>query len=294
MPGDKISVIVPAHNEEKNISECLHSLINQIRIPDEIIIVNDNSQDNTEKVIKKFQKNNENIIEIKRKKCEGYTYAILDGIKRSSGKYIAVLDADSIAPKYWIKNILNAFKENYHIVGGPYYPKNKNLIPNLENIYLILVTKLGAKGIAGTNLAFTKKLIEDLNIINNAPPLSIDKYIQEKCDNKKYLKNNYVYSEVPNNLRAYYKQWFRWGKGLATRKKNGYNTLKGIFILIFPLTILITFIIYPMSILLFIILLVIINISYIIYLKKITLLVPLMIFLKYFGLVSRTIGYFSK
>ena len=50
----KFYIIIPAHNESKTISFTLKSLVNQTLLPKKIVIVNDNSEDDTEKIVSKF------------------------------------------------------------------------------------------------------------------------------------------------------------------------------------------------------------------------------------------------
>ena len=49
-----ISVVIPAYNEEKYIENCLKSLLSQEEMPDEIIVVDNNSTDQTSKIVKKY------------------------------------------------------------------------------------------------------------------------------------------------------------------------------------------------------------------------------------------------
>lgn len=50
----KISILIPAHNEEKSIKKCLESCLNQTRMPDEIVVVNDGSTDKTAEILAGF------------------------------------------------------------------------------------------------------------------------------------------------------------------------------------------------------------------------------------------------
>ena len=50
----RISIIIPVHNVEKYLEKCLNSIISQINEQDEIILINDNSQDSSEQICKKF------------------------------------------------------------------------------------------------------------------------------------------------------------------------------------------------------------------------------------------------
>ena len=53
--GKKIAVVIPARNEEQNISKTLHTLLNQNLLPYRIIVVNDGSTDKTAEIVSQFQ-----------------------------------------------------------------------------------------------------------------------------------------------------------------------------------------------------------------------------------------------
>lgn len=99
MKISKLSIIIPAHNEEKTIEKILErvaevDLINGIQ--KEIIIVNDCSKDDTDKVILQYMNSNPNI-NIKYFKHEinqGKGAALHTGIKNARGDYIIIQDAD--------------------------------------------------------------------------------------------------------------------------------------------------------------------------------------------------------
>ena len=99
-----ISVIIPAHNVEKYIENCLISVFNQTYKNIEVILVDDFSTDKTVKIAKSFQKNHSNlkIISLKNyglKKKSGISIARNLGIKFAKGKFIALLDADDLWSK---------------------------------------------------------------------------------------------------------------------------------------------------------------------------------------------------
>ena len=58
----KLSVIVPVYNVEKYLEKCLDSILNQTLNDIEIIIVNDGTKDNSQKIIDKYKKNYKNIL----------------------------------------------------------------------------------------------------------------------------------------------------------------------------------------------------------------------------------------
>lgn len=124
-----ISVIIPAYNCEKTIEDTVDSVLNQTRFDliDEIIVVNDGSTDNTEKLIE--TKYEDTIVRLINKKNGGVSAARNIGIKNANSKWIALLDSDDVwmpekIEKQWeliekypeIKFIgCNRNKENVHI-----------------------------------------------------------------------------------------------------------------------------------------------------------------------------------
>ncbi|MFX1383367.1 MAG: glycosyltransferase family 2 protein [Promethearchaeota archaeon] len=86
-----ISIVIPVYNEEKTIFSILKNLPESNKI--EIIVIDDNSHDNSVLEIEKAQ--NSRLIKLyKHKKNKGYGKAILTGIKKSKGKIIVTMDAD--------------------------------------------------------------------------------------------------------------------------------------------------------------------------------------------------------
>lgn len=85
----KVSVIIPAYNEEKCIRQTVGDLL-KCRAAKEIIVVNDGSTDRTKKILKKFGKK---IRLISYRKNKGKGYAIYRGIRAARGKAVVFLDA---------------------------------------------------------------------------------------------------------------------------------------------------------------------------------------------------------
>ena len=91
-----ISVCLPAYNMENYIEKVVFSIINQSFQDFEIIIVNDNSNDNTEFIIKNLLLKDSRIRSIKHSKNLGVYASRVDAILESRGKYILLMDPDDM------------------------------------------------------------------------------------------------------------------------------------------------------------------------------------------------------
>lgn len=100
-----VSVIIPVYNKEEYLRECIESVVRQTYLPEEIILVDDCSTDNSVSIIKKMQKRYKEVI-IQLLELEnngGVSHARNMGMKAASCKYVTFLDADDF---YWNKRKL--------------------------------------------------------------------------------------------------------------------------------------------------------------------------------------------
>jgi glycosyltransferase involved in cell wall biosynthesis len=106
----EVTVVIPAYNEEHNILKTLSTLVNnQSKYNIEIIVVNNNSNDRTEEIVKKA-----GIVCIL-EKVPGITAARNAGLKAAKGKYILSADADTFYPINWIEEMVRPMTENSEI-----------------------------------------------------------------------------------------------------------------------------------------------------------------------------------
>ncbi len=95
----KVSIIVPARNEEELISKCLDSLLEQDYRNLEIIAIDDSSEDSTGRILKKYAENNSKIIHVSaRPKPEdwmGKNWACMEGYKKTTGELLLFTDSDT-------------------------------------------------------------------------------------------------------------------------------------------------------------------------------------------------------
>jgi glycosyltransferase involved in cell wall biosynthesis len=115
--GMRISVIVCAHNEARYLPACLHSLLSQTRLPDEILVVNNASTDETRAVA--LEVPHVRVVDEPRK---GLVIARDTGSRCTRGDVLVYLDADCRAPLTWLERIEDRFAADPALLAlsGPY------------------------------------------------------------------------------------------------------------------------------------------------------------------------------
>ena len=127
------SVIMPAYNCEKYIAEAIESVIKQTYKNWELIIVNDASTDDTEKIIKSYQEKDKRIKLISLTENQGVANARNTALKNVTGRYIAFLDSDD----YWEKEKLQeqiTYMNNRKIAFSYHDYKLLNTVNNKEKL----------------------------------------------------------------------------------------------------------------------------------------------------------------
>ena len=90
----KVSIIVPFHNVETYIEQCLKSLVNQTLTDIEIICIDDASTDASKDIVKGFMRKDERITLLNTEKPSGQSSARNMGLKIAKGDYIGFVDSD--------------------------------------------------------------------------------------------------------------------------------------------------------------------------------------------------------
>jgi glycosyltransferase involved in cell wall biosynthesis len=115
--GMKISVIVCAHNESLYIAACLHSVLAQSRVPDEVLVINNASSDQTGIVASQIP--GVRVVDEPRK---GLVVARETGRLAAAGDVLVYLDADCRAPLTWIERVERRFAKDRSLIAlsAPY------------------------------------------------------------------------------------------------------------------------------------------------------------------------------
>jgi cellulose synthase/poly-beta-1,6-N-acetylglucosamine synthase-like glycosyltransferase len=243
----KISVIIPARNEEENISKLLSSLEKQT-YPNhlfEVIVVDDHSTDNTATIVtsysfaKLIKLGFDNINSYKKK-------AIETGIAAASGELIITTDADCIVQENWLKTIA-AFKENSNAVfiAAPVMMEHRaGLLQTFQALDFLVLQGITAASVQkrihnmcnGANLAYERKAFFEVNgfagidhIASGDDMLLMQKIARHFPGKISYMlsKDAIVVTQAPKTWKEFFSQRIRWAS-----KATNYNDIK-IFCVLF-------------------------------------------------------------
>ncbi|MEO1942224.1 MAG: glycosyltransferase [Campylobacterales bacterium] len=225
----RVTIIVPAYNEEVVIVNSLLSLKEQTYPNLEILVVDDGSKDRTYLKAKQleFEKGQRRLV-VYRKKNGGKAKAINYGVERATGELIVVVDADSKLNKEAIELMVPYFDnpEIAAVAGSVYVVNQVNLLTKLQALEYIEglnMVRAGQSFFKAVNIVpgplgmFRKSALYDVGLYT-------DDTFAEDCDlTLRLLMKGYkvdyefdaiAYTEAPEDLMSFIKQRYRWTRGI--------------------------------------------------------------------------------
>jgi 4,4'-diaponeurosporenoate glycosyltransferase len=147
-----VSVIIPSRNEEKTLPNLIRSLQYQLSSKDEMIVVDDHSEDGTKYVAKK---NGAKVVESE-PTPEGWigkTWACFQGARVSSGEILIFLDADTVLEKDGLNNLIETYLEKDGVLSTQPYHRMHDLYEQLSAFFnIIIMAAIGSFTILGNHI----------------------------------------------------------------------------------------------------------------------------------------------
>lgn len=115
-----VSIIIPAYNEECHLIDCLDTIKAQSVMPDEVIVVDNNSTDRTVAIAQKYS-----FVKVVKENQQGIVWARNAGFNAAKGDIIGRIDADTHLPTNWVEYVKNFYAEPHNatsaVTGGAYF-----------------------------------------------------------------------------------------------------------------------------------------------------------------------------
>ena len=171
----KLTVIMPVYNGELYIEEAINSLLNQTFSDFDLIVLNDNSADNTVAIIEKLKANDDRIILINKTINEGPAHLRNEGIDLAQTEYIALLDADDIAmPTRFEKQIQLLDSQPNLALCGTWFTifgdKKEKILRHKVDHDALKIQFLHSCGLGNSTVMFRKSMIGDLRFEDQYVP----------------------------------------------------------------------------------------------------------------------------
>lgn len=119
----KLSIVIPAHNEEDNIADAINKVESCVSLPYELVIVNDHSTDATAKIVNNLTRQYNNIRLIENKNDKGFVNAVRAGFDDIRTEAVVLVMADLCDDLSTIKAMFEKINEGYDVVCASRYIK---------------------------------------------------------------------------------------------------------------------------------------------------------------------------
>ena len=221
-----ISVVIPVRNEEMRMWTLLENLSLQEYTPFEIVVVDDDSQDETLWVARQSDLKNLRVIQ---SKGRGKKEALASGIRASKGTIVVTTDADCLFPPQWLTLVCTEFQDPAVMMafGGVRMEGDSAFAGSLQEMEFSSLIGSGASTAAlgfptmcnGANLAFRKKVFSEVKGYddNLGIPSGDDEFLMHKVNKAhpgsiRFINkpSAVVRTEAQPGLRAFLNQRIRW------------------------------------------------------------------------------------
>jgi glycosyltransferase involved in cell wall biosynthesis len=209
----RFSVVVITRNCEGYMRDCLDSLVFQSRRPDEVLVVDANSTDSTQDIVREYAVKHDNIKLLVHPGTRGVGRNY--GVENSSGDYVAFMDADAIANALWVQELEKAFDEGADVVAGKEVRLGYSGFTSLKRVGML------HKGVDITypsvNLAYRRRVFEAIGGFDpwfkEAEEVDLNYRAVDAGHRLVYRPMAIVYHRARESFVGFFKQSFWYGFG---------------------------------------------------------------------------------
>ena len=228
-PAITLSVVIPAHNEERVIEETVRSFVTILRnegITHELLIVNDNSVDSTQDVLAELCRQLPTVRYINNRGSRGFGEAVKCGLNNFNGECVAIVMADGSDDPNDLVRFFRKWSDGYDCVFGDRFNKNSKIVGypwpklclnRLGNNLIRFLFLISYRDVSNAFKLYSRNVATDLYPLQSSGfNLTVEMPL-------KSIVKNYTYAVVPNN-------WYNRNAGRSKWKIN--ETLTGYLIIV--------------------------------------------------------------
>lgn len=237
----RLSVIIPAYNEEGNIAQVIEQVEEKVKFPFDLIVVNDHSGDKTAKIASGLADKFKNISLVENKLEQGFANAVMSGLANVKGEAILLMMGDLCDDPDTIPVMLERISAGYDVVCGSRYIRGGGRIGGSKiraffsffvGRTMAMFTGIPTYDVPNAFKMYRRKVLESINIESRSFEMSMEIAL------KAHFKGFRV-TEVPTvwrkrekgkstfnmlDLTPNYLKWYWWG--LKTRLFNLFRSLR--------------------------------------------------------------------
>jgi glycosyltransferase involved in cell wall biosynthesis len=214
-----LSIIIPVFNEKNYLDECLKSIAAQTIKPTEVIVVDNNSTDESVRIAEKYE-----FVKVVKEPQQGIVYARDKGFNTANSSLLGRIDADTVLPAKWVEDVLSFYYRNNSqsvALSGSCYYRNLKLMRRSTRLvdvtyYFFSYIFLRHNVLFGSNMVIPRwvwqaegrracvsdKYHEDIDLaVHIARRVSIVRLPELKCGATLRI------SKKPGGLRRYILKW---------------------------------------------------------------------------------------
>ena len=199
----KLSVVIPAHNEEGCLPQTLSGIVSRLeteRVPHEILVVNDNSSDGTETVLRRLCATCPTLSVIRNSGPPGYGFAVRAGLDAFTGDAAAIVMADGSDSPDDIVRYYRTIEKGYDCAFGSRfmkgavvrgYPSHKLLLNRLANLFIMALLGIRYNDVTNAFKCYRREVIDGIRpLLSNHFNLTVELPL-------KAIVRGYTYEVIP-------------------------------------------------------------------------------------------------
>ena len=181
--GVKLSIVVPAHNEDENIASVIEQIESNINLPHELVVVNDHSSDRTKEIVSKLTSKYSSLRLIENELEKGFANAVKTGLINSSGDAVIPVMGDLCDDLSSVPKMFDKIGDGFDIVCGARYikggqrcggPKIKAFFSCLAGWSAHYLLGLPTHDMANAFKMYRRKVIESVDIKSRGFEISME------------------------------------------------------------------------------------------------------------------------